>query len=47
MVAEERDYASHEFVPPSDDELVEIFLVVVVPPVHVDPARSKELLKLS
>jgi hypothetical protein len=47
MVAEERDYASHEFVPPSDDELVEILLVVVVPPVQVDPARSKELLKLS
>jgi hypothetical protein len=47
VFAEERNDVLHELVPPTDDELVQVLLVVVVPPIHVDPARSEELLEFT
>ena len=43
---EERNDVLREFVPSANDELVQVLLVVVVPPVHVDPAGPEELLEL-
>jgi hypothetical protein len=47
VFAEERDDVLHQLVPPANDELVQVLLVVVVAPVNVDPADSEELLELA
>src|SRR5215211_2854579 len=47
MLAKERDDALDELVPPPDDELVQILLVVVVPSVHIDPTGSEEVSELA
>ena len=46
MLPEERNDALFELVPSPDDELVQVFLVVVVPSVDVDPPDAEELLEL-
>src|SRR5215211_5081101 len=45
--AEERDDVLYQLVPPANDELVQVLLVVVVAPVNVDPTDSEELLELA
>jgi hypothetical protein len=47
VFAEERDDVLHQLVPPANDELVQVLLVVVVAPVNVDPADSEELLEFA
>jgi hypothetical protein len=46
IALEERNHRSEELIPSPDSELAEVFLVVVVAPVRVDPANAEEITDL-
>jgi hypothetical protein len=47
MPLEERNDRLEQLVAPPHQELVQVLTVVIVPPVHVDPPDSEELLELA
>jgi len=46
ILAEERDYPFKQILSTTNDITVEVFPVVVMPPVYIHPARSKELAQI-
>jgi len=46
ILAEERDYPFKQILSTTNDITVEVLPVVVMPPVYIHPARSKELAQI-